>query len=402
MAVRKLNDKVFEVGAIDWDRKLFDELVHLPDGTSYNAYIIKGSEKTVLIDTVDPTKEDVLIKNLKSLEIDKIDYIVSNHAEQDHSGAIPLILELYPDAKVITNKKCKNMLVDHLEINDEKFIIINDKDTVSLGDKTLEFRLTPWVHWPETMITYLQEDKMFFTCDFFGAHRAASNLYVSSEPKVYFGAKRYYAEIMMPFRKQIEKHLQMIGEYDVEFICPSHGPVYDKPKFIIDAYKDWVAPGVRNKVLIPYVSMHGSTKLMVEHLTDLLMEKGIAVKPFNLTTSDLGEFAMELVDAATVVFGSPVVLTGAHPLIVYAAYFTGALRPKIKNTGILTSFGWGGKALEQIKSLIGPLKIEYFDPVQVKGKPGDDDINAITELAEKIVEKHKNLEMGKGLYFDVD
>ena len=360
MAVRKLNDSVFEVGAIDWDRKLFDELVHLPDGTSYNAYIVKGSEKTVLIDTVDPTKDDVLIRNLKSLNIKKIDYIISNHAEQDHSGAIPLILKLYPGSKVITNKKCKNMLVDHLDIDDDKFIVINDKDTFSLGDKTLEFRLTPWVHWPETMITYLQEDKMFFTCDFFGAHRAASNLYVSSEPKVYFGAKRYYAEIMMPFRKQIEKHLNMISEYEVDYICPSHGPVYDKPKFIIDAYKDWVSPGVRNKVLIPYVSMHGSTKIMVEHLTDLLMEKEIAVKPFNLTTSDLGEFAMELVDAATVVFGSPIVLTGAHPLIVYAAYFTGALRPKIKNTGILTSFGWGGKALEQIKSLIGPLKIEIF------------------------------------------
>ncbi len=402
MAVRKINNRVFEVGAIDWDRELFDELVHLPDGTSYNAYIVKGSEKTVLIDTVDPEKEYVLIENLKSLKLKKIDYLVANHAEQDHSGTIPTILKLHPETKVVTNEKCKNMLIDHLHIDEGRFLVIKDKDTLSLGDITLEFRLTPWVHWPETMITYLREDKIFFTCDFFGAHRAASNLYVTSEPKVYFGAKRYYAEIMMPFRKQIEKHLKMLEDYEIEYIAPSHGPVYDKPKFIIDAYKDWVSPGVKNKVLIPYISMHGSTKIMVEKLTDALIEKGIAVKPFNLTVADMGEFAMELVDAATVIFGTPFVLTGAHPSVVYAAYFTGALKPKIKNVGIITSYGWGGKAMEQTKSLLGNLKVDYFEPVQVKGMPRKNDIEEINKLAKEIAKKHENLEMSKGLHFDRD
>jgi len=402
MAIRKINNRVFEVGAIDWDRELFDELVHLPDGTSYNAYIVKGSEKTALIDTVDPEKEYELVENLEKLNLKTLDYVIANHAEQDHSGTIPTILKMFPEAKVVTNQKCKNMLIDHLHIEEDKFIIIKDKDVVSLGDKTLEFRLTPWVHWPETMITYLQEDKIFFTCDFFGAHRAASNLYVTSEPKVYFGAKRYYAEIMMPFRKHIEKHLKMLEDYEIDYIAPSHGPVYDKPKFIIDAYKDWVSPGVKNKVLIPYVSMHGSTKIMVEKLTGLLIEKGISVKPFNLTTADMGEFAMELVDTATVIFGTPFVLTGAHPTVVYAAYFTGALRPKIKNIGILTSFGWGGKTLEQLKSLLGGVKVDYFEPIQIKGMPREKDMEDIEKLADFIAEKHKNLEMSKGLSFDRD
>lgn len=400
MAIRKINNTVFEVGAIDWDRALFDELVHLPDGTSYNAYIVKGSEKTALIDSVDPEKTSTLLDNLKSLKLEKLDYVIANHAEQDHSGAIPAVLKMFPEAKVVTNLKCKNMLIDHLHIDEKKFITVKDKDTLSLGDKNFEFRLTPWVHWPETMITYLKEDKIFFTCDFFGAHRAASNLYVTSEPKVYFGAKRYYAEIMMPFRKQIEKHLEMLKEYDIDFIAPSHGPVHNKPKFIIDAYTDWVSPGVKNKVLIPYVSMHGSTKIMVEKLTDALIDKGIAVKPFNLTVADLGEFAMELVDAATVIFGTPFVLTGAHPAVVYAAYFTGALKPKIKNVGILTSFGWGGKTLEQLKSLLGGIKVDYFEPIQVKGMPREKDIEALNNLANLISKKHKNLEMSKGLSFD--
>jgi flavorubredoxin len=155
MAVRKLVPNVHSVGAIDWGRKIFDELIPLPDGTSYNAYIVKGSEKTALIDTVDPEKEMELLVNLHELGIEKIDYIITNHAEQDHSGAIPLILEHFPEAVVVTNQKCKSFEIDHLYIHDSNFKVIHDGDTLSLGDKTLKFIMTPWVHWPETMVTYL-------------------------------------------------------------------------------------------------------------------------------------------------------------------------------------------------------------------------------------------------------
>ncbi|MEA3451977.1 MAG: rubredoxin, partial [Bacteroidota bacterium] len=169
---------VFSVGAQDWDRKLFDELIPLPDGTSYNAFLIKADDKTILIDTVDPEKADDLLDNLADLDISDIDYIISNHAEQDHSGSIPMILDLWPEAKVITNKKCKNLLIEHLEIEDDAFITVEDGEQMKLGNKTFEFILTPWVHWPETMSTYLVEDKILFSCDFFGSHRATSKLFV--------------------------------------------------------------------------------------------------------------------------------------------------------------------------------------------------------------------------------
>ena len=155
--IRKFKDNIYEVGARDWDRTLFDELIPLPNGTSYNSYIIKGTEKTALIDTVDPTKKDELINNLKTLGIKRLDYIVSNHAEQDHSGSIPFVLEMFPEAKVVTNEKCKNMLIEHLLVDENKFLVINDNETLSLGDKTLQFLITPWVHWPETMLTYLHQ-----------------------------------------------------------------------------------------------------------------------------------------------------------------------------------------------------------------------------------------------------
>ncbi|MCP4220600.1 MAG: FprA family A-type flavoprotein [bacterium] len=391
MPVREIKPKIHYVGAIHWDRRLFDELIPLPDGTSYNSYLIQGSEKTALIDAVDPEKAEELVNNLDSLEIKTIDYIISNHTEQDHSGTIPQLLEKYPEAKVVTNGRCKGMLQTHLHIAEEKFITVADRETLSLGDKTLEFVLTPWVHWPETMCTYLQEDKILFSCDFFGSHLATSNLFVKNDSKVIEDAKRYYAEIMMPFRAIIKKNIAKVETLGFEMIAPSHGPIYDRPEIIVEAYKDWISDKVENVVLIPYASMHGSTEKMVTYLTDRLIENGITVKPFNLSQTDLGQLAMALVDAATVILGTPTVLAGPHPAAVYAATLLNALKPKIKYATVIGSYGWGGKAVEIIVNNINNLKVELLEPVLIKGMPAGDDFKALDKLVDDIVEKHKAL-----------
>jgi len=396
MAVREIKPNIYYVGAIDWDRRLFDELIPLPDGTSYNAYLIKGSEKITLIDTVDPTKEQELVANLQKLGVKRIDYIISNHAEQDHSGAIPKILELYPEAKVVTNPRCKNMLMDLLLIPDDKFITVSDGDTLSLGDKTLEFIFALWVHWPETMFTYLREDKILFTCDFLGSHLATSELFVTDEAKVYEAAKRYYAEIMMPFRAMIKNHLEKIKDLEIEIIAPSHGPIYSKPEFILNAYKEWVSDDVKNEVIVAYVSMHGSTGKMVQYLVNALIERGITVKQFNLTKTDIGELAMALVDAATIVIASPTVLVGPHPSVLYATYLVNALRPKLKFASVIGSYGWGGRMVEQIKGLLTNLKVELLEPVIVKGCPKEEDLKALDKLANEILKKHKEQNLIRG------
>ncbi len=387
--LRQIKSNIYSVGAVDWDRRLFDELIPLPDGTSYNSYLIKGTEKIALIDTVDPTKQHELVENLKELKIDKIDYIVTNHAEQDHSGALPKILNIYKNARVVTNKKCKDMLMNLLLIPENKFITVNDRETISLGDKTLEFIYAPWVHWPETILTYLIEDKILFSCDLFGSHLAASDLFVTDKAKVYEAAKRYYAEIMMPFRKTIKKNLEKIKDLDIEIIATSHGPIYDKPEFIINAYKEWISDDVKNEVIIPYVSMHGSTKKMVDYLVNALMERDITVKPFNLTVTDIGELAISLVDAATIVIASPTVLVGTHPTVVFATYLANALRPKTKFVSIIGSYGWGGKMVKQLSDMISNLKVEIIEPVVIKGFPKEDDFKAINRLADDILRKHK-------------
>ena len=260
MVSREITKGIYWVGALDFDRRIFDELIPLPEGTSYNSYLVRGSTKTALIDTVDPSKEEDLILNLIRLGVERIDYVVINHAEQDHSGSLPMILEMYPGAKVVTNEKCKDLLVSLLQIPPQSVMVIKDGETLSLGDRTLQFFLTPWTHWPETQVTYLQEDRILFPCDLFGYHVASSDLFVTDETDAYRSAKRYYAEIMMPFRNSIRGYIEKIRALPLDMIAPSHGPVHRNPKFILDAYAGWVSDDVKNEVVIPYISMHGSTR----------------------------------------------------------------------------------------------------------------------------------------------
>ena len=387
MKARQIRTNVYWVGAIDWDRRLFDALIPLPDGTSYNAYLVQGSQKVALIDTVDPSMTDVLTAYLENVPV--IDYVIANHAEQDHAGSIPQVLAKYPDAKVVTTPKGKDMLVALLLIPEDRFITVNDGETLSLGDKTLEFIHAPWVHWPETMLTYLREDKILFPCDLFGSHLATTDLYVANEGQVYEASKRYFAEIMMPFRTSIEKHLGKLNSYKIDVIAPSHGPLHDKPSFILEAYQTWVFGPPKNIVVLPYISMHGSTQKMVEYFVGALADKGVTVKQFNLAATDIGKLAMALVDAATMVIGTPTVLVGPHPNVAYAAFLANALRPRLQFISIIGSYGWGSKAVEQLTGMIPNLKAEVLAPVISKGFPREEDFQALDNLASTIAEKHK-------------
>jgi flavorubredoxin len=391
MVAREIVKDVFWVGALDFDRRLFDELIPLPDGTSYNSYLIRGSEKTALIDTVDPKKEEELIVNLIRLGIEQIDYIIINHAEQDHAGSLPMVLEMYPRAKVVTNEKCRDLLVALLQIPAESVMVIKDGETLSLGNKTVKFLLTPWTHWPETQVTFLVEDRILFPCDLFGFHAATSELYITNEAEAYRSAKRYYAEIMMPFRNSIKGYIPKVRDLDPVMIAPSHGPINRNPKFMLDAYEGWVSDNVKNVVVLPYVSMHGSTQILVDHLVGALIQRGVEVRPFNLSHTDIGELAYALVDAATVVVGTPTVLFGPHPQVVYATYLANALKPKMRFASVIGSYGWGGKAAETIVKMLDHVKVEVIEPVVIKGLPDEAAVVAISRLADDIAKKHKEI-----------
>ncbi|MCI4445495.1 MAG: FprA family A-type flavoprotein [Candidatus Aminicenantes bacterium] len=378
---------IYWVGAEDWDRRLFDSLIPLPDGTSYNAYLVQGQKYNALIDTVDPSKINFLEEHLK--DFPKIDFLIANHLEQDHSGLIPFVLKKYPQIQLLLTPAAMDLALSHLHVPEERIKTVADGEKLDLGERTLQFIHFPWVHWPETMLTYLEEDQILFSCDLFGSHLASTELFCKEESLVLEPAKRYYAEIMMPFRKIIQKNLSRVENLKLKFIAPSHGPIYPRPEFIIKAYKEWTSDQPRNQVVIAYISMHGSTQKMVDYLIQALSLRKIEVLPFNLAVTDIGRLAMSLVEAATVVIASPTVLTGLHPSVAEAVFLVNALRPKALFAAFIGSYGWKSRAGEQLRAMLDTFRPEFLSSIQIKGDPLSADFAALDALAEEILQKHR-------------
>ncbi len=385
---RALCPNVDWLGSVDWDRRLFDALVTTPYGTSYNAYLVRGQDKTVLVDTVDPAKKGELFAQLAQVE--HIDAVVIQHVEQDHSGTLSDVLDRYPEASVLATPKAVSMIEDHLGVPADRVTSVEDGETFDLGGEQLEFLHTPWVHWPETLLTLIRNQKVLLTCDLFGSHLATSELFASGDSRAIPAAKRYFAEIMMPFSSAIRGYLDRLesGRYPIEMIAPSHGPVVDHPETILSAYREWSGEQPENLVVIPYVTMHGSTRRMVEHLVSALTDREIAVQPFDMTCTDLGDLAMSLVDARTVVFAAPAALVGPHPVMVSVAYVVGALRPKLRTAAVIGSYGWACQTEQRIQSLVKKPNLEWLSSVLIKGQPKKEDLEALDRLADEIADRH--------------
>lgn len=389
MKPKKIVDNVYWVGTKDWDARLFDALIPTPHGTTYNSYLIQGSEKTALIDTVEPRLSHVLLEYLAGTPT--IDYLIVQHAEQDHSGSVNLLLEKYPEAKLVTNPRCKQILSDLLPLPEDRVITVADGETLSLGDKTLKFVYMPWVHWPETMGVHLLEDNILFTTDLFGSHFATTDLFASCNDQVFDEARRYYAEIMMPLRHMVQRNLDKVDAIHPAIIAPSHGPVHDQPERIQMLYRTWVTAHPQNKVVLPFISMHGSTEAMVTYFIDALAEEGVRVERYDMTSADTGQLAMSLIDAPTLVIGTPTVLGLPHPNVIPAAYLANVLKPNLKYVSVIGSYGWGGKTVERLSSMLDNLDIEMLSPVLSKGHPSSDDRSQLNQLAALIAQKHQEL-----------
>jgi flavorubredoxin len=381
---------VYWVGVKHDNRRLFDALIPLPLGTSYNAYLVKGKDKTALIDTVNPGFEQQLLDRV-SQHVDpaKIDYLIMNHAEPDHAKGIPTVLEVAKNAKLVTGAKGKEAAMMYYDTPADRIMVVDESTKIDLGGKTLSFIDAPWLHWPETIFTYLHEDGILFPCDFFGSHAAVGEFYADeygNELAVDL-AKLYFAEIMMPFRKNGLNALEKLKKYDLKMIAPSHGFIWRDPKVILDEYAKWDGEKMAKKVLIAYVTMWGSTEKMVRLMQEALVKKGVNVMVCDLTTTGVGEVAKELVDSPILILGAPTVLNGMHPVAAYAAILVKALRAPTKYAAFLTSHGWAGGAVKQLQDILAGTKIEVLGVVDSKGPPREPEMNQVMELADKVKAK---------------
>jgi flavorubredoxin len=387
--VWEISDNVYWVGARDWNRRVFDALIPLPQGTTYNAYLVRGKEKIALVDTVNPGFEEELAARINQVTDHKgLDYVIMNHAEPDHAGAIPQVMKLNAGATLVTTEKGAKMAEVYFGVQQEQILIVHDGDTLDLGGKTLRFIEAPWQHWPETMFTYLLEDKVLFPCDFLGFH-TAYGLYDDQVEEFVPFAQRYFGEIMMPFRKMGQKALEKIEGLDIELIAPSHGPIHRNPERILDLYRQWTAGETREKVVVVYVTMWQSTEAMIKAMVESLLGEGLEVSLHNLVYADLGDVARDLVDSRAIVLGTPTVLGGMHPLAIYAAHVVKALRPPLKYGVVLSSYGWGGGAVKQAAEILEPTKIEVVGAVEINGPPTDEAYEEIAELGRQLAGKIK-------------
>ncbi|MGI6546552.1 MAG: FprA family A-type flavoprotein [Fastidiosipilaceae bacterium] len=398
MPIQPICNNVLEVGASHPDRQLFDALMPTPFGTTYNSYLVIGEEATALIDPVDPEKAKDLIYNLKEAGVEKLDYIIILHTEQDHSGTTPLLQKLYPEAKLVGTKKVQELMESHLHIPPSDFLTVAEGDQLDLGGKLLTFYPIPFAHWPDNTACMLEEDRVLFSSDLFGSHYADTKVFSTSGNDQRIAARNYFAEIMMPFRAQCAKYTKKFREMAPNLVAPSHGPVWYDPRHIFDLYESWTNNKVRRSVVIGYVSMHESTEKIVEALTLNLNRHGLSVVCRNIAEEPsslmlvTGHVASDLVDAAAFILGTPTVLGGPHPAAAYAAILVNALKPKNRYFGVVGSFGWATKAADTIEALTGSYKAERLEPLLIKGLPTEEDYQTIKEYADDLAEKILALE----------
>ncbi len=393
MSIQTVAPHVFEVGASHPDREMFDAFMPTPMGTTYNSYLINGSKATALIDPVDPDKWHVLRQNLVDAGCEKLDYIICLHTEQDHAGTLPNLLELWPDAVVIVNKKVQELLETHLHVPASRTTVVAEGDTLDLGGKTLEFKMIPFAHWPDNYMAYLQEDQILFSSDLFGSHYASTEVFSTDSNDQRMAARQYYAEIMMPFRKQVAKHVAWVREKNPRHIAPAHGPVWYDTTKILKLYESWTSDEVKKKVVIGYVSMHGSVKEMVEKYALRLAQHGISVVTRDIAahvdslTTEVGHLASDMVDAAAIVIAAPTVIVGPHPSALYLSAVVNLLKPKAQYLQFLGSYGWASQAPQIVQSSVDSFKGEFMEPLNIKGLPNEEDIAKIEAAADALAEK---------------
>lgn len=391
--MRKVKDEVYWVGATDWKvRHFHGNELSTHHGSTYNSYLIKD-KKTVLIDTVWEPLTDRFLENLTEvIDPSKIDYVVVNHAEPDHSGALPVIMEYAPNATVIVSKRGLDSVKRHY-YKDWNFKVVSTGDKINIGKNDLVFIEAPMLHWPDSMFTYLTGENILFSNDAFGQHYASSSIFNDEvdEVEVYQEAIKYYANILTPFSKFVTKKIDELKGFGlpVDMIAPSHGIIWRKdPMKIVDKYYEW-AQGKSNKsAVVIYNSMWGATHKMAEFIGKGLGEGGIEYKIFNTSTSDKNDILTEVFKSKGVILGSPTVNNGLLTSLMPVIEDLIGLKFMDKIGAAFGSYGWSGESPKLLKEYLEKAKIKVVqEELKVKYMPDDNELEQCLEYGKKFAEK---------------
>jgi len=379
MKAVKVQEGVYWVGGIDWNIRSFHGYV-TQRGSTYNAYLIID-EKITLIDTVKSYLTEEMIERIRSvIDPSKIDYIISNHVEMDHSGGLPEILKLAPNASVFCSPKGESGLRMHYKA-DWNFRPMESGTVLNIGKRNLHFILTPMVHWPDNMVVYMPEGKILFSNDAFGQHLASSERFDDEYPLdiIMQEARKYYANIVLPYSKQVQKVLVGINDIDIDIIANSHGIIWRKHvKDIINAYTGWASNETQKKALVVYDTMWHSTESMALAIQDAFEQKGYITSLLNLQCNHISDIMTEVIDAEYICIGSPTLNGRMMPTVsAFLTYLTG-LSPKNRKTIVFGSYGWGPRQIEDISKLMSDAGFEVVAAEKVNYIPSNEDLLSIT------------------------
>lgn len=384
MSSQKIKDNIYWVGVNDSELRIFDIIMETKKGTTYNSYIIED-DKIAIVDSVKTGFYDEFKNNIKSVIGDKkIDYIIVQHTELDHSGSIIKLLEDYPEAEIISSKAAMIYLK---QILNREFKWKEAKDELNLGSITLKFISAPNLHWPDTIFTYVVERKVLFTCDFTGCHYCPNTSIVDNCSGDYFEEMKYYFDVIMgPFKKFVLMALDKIKDIEFDVVAPSHGPVHiaDVEKYL-NLYKEWATTEeVKEKnVQIFYISAYGNTEAMANYLCDKVKEKGIKANVHEITSMNMGDLVQLVEGASGIIVGSPTINQDAVKPAWDLLSSICPITNRAKAAGAFGSFGWSGEGVPMLTDRLKSLKFKVVEPgLKFNFVPSEEEYNKADEFVE--------------------
>ncbi|WMJ23397.1 FprA family A-type flavoprotein [Paludicola sp. MB14-C6] len=392
MNINEIKDNVYSVSVLNPNLRVFDIVMTTDNGTSYNSYIVKGSEKTALIETAHLNYFDYFINNIKEVaELESVEYLIMNHNEPDHSGSIAKLLDLLPNLKIVTSQAGSIYIKNIINRNDANIIVAKNGDSIDLGDKTLTFFSAPFLHWPDSMFTYLKEDKVLFSCDFLGSHYCEPELF---DTNIHYyeeyskALKGYFDAIFGPFKPYVVKGLNIVKELDFDCAAPSHGPVLTKHGLldeVIAKYTEWSNPTVHNNKQIPifYCSAYGNTQLIAESIAVGIKETitDANIELLDIIKYDMNLLSQKLNESDAFLVGSPTINKDAVPPVWVLLSHVDAINIAKKPTAVFGSYGWSGEATKFIRQRLESLKTNvYEEDFRITFVPTESDLNKAKEF----------------------
>jgi len=393
----KVVQDVYWVGVNDTETRLFEGLWDIPEGVSYNSYLVLGSERTALIDSVKAKfGEEHLHKIVRLIDPSKIDYLIINHMEPDHTGAVPKVLEASPEVKVVLTPMAFSMLKAFYHVEPKVMTVVGDDAKIDLGDRTLRFIQTPFLHWPETISTYLREEKILFSCDTFGSvNRLPEGKIIDTGIKevdqyIYNASKVYFAGIFSRYREYVLKAVKKFKDLGIEakVLAPSHGPVYTtRAKEVMDLWASWSKPDYARKVVVAVGSMYGMTFRFVKAAVEGVEEAGGEAVICNLVEDAPATVLGAVIDAPALLIGTPTYEYGLFPPVGYVLNLLETKKLTDRFVGVFGNFAWAGGGVKKLVERLNALGFRLVgSPVRVKGSPLPEDLNRVKEMAKTVVE----------------